>query len=163
VSLQDFEKHPKHTQNHDFLQSLPVNLVNLISIYIAMPQLPDPQLPQSPDPSTYYQFPYFLHKKDYDTAFNNAREWAIKNPTESPRTAARIYHIKEEALRKSVARLRRRQLNSRGDYNSFGGNNKIMTPAMDEAIRQYCYEQWEAGFGASHEMVFAAISTLREV
>jgi hypothetical protein len=90
---------------------------------------------QSPDSSSYYRFPYFLLKKDYDTAFNNARQWAIDNPTESPCTAARIYHVKEEALRKSVARLRGRQLNSQGEYNSFGGNNKIMTPAMDEAIR----------------------------
>jgi hypothetical protein len=118
---------------------------------------------QSHDSSSYYQFPYFLLKKDYDIAFNNARQWAIDNPTERPIIAARIYYVKEEALRKSVARLRGRQLNSQGEYNSVGGNNKIMTPAMDEAIRQYCYEQWEAGFGASYSMVFASIGTLREV
>jgi hypothetical protein len=155
VSHRDFEKYPKYTQIHDLFQQPPVNLVNLFSIYIAMSQ--------SHDPASYYQFPYFLHKKDYDTAFNNAREWAIENPTESALTAARIYHVKEDALRKSVLRLRGRQLNSQGGYNSHGGDNKIMTPAMDEAIRQYCYEQWEAGFGASHSMVFASIGTLREV
>jgi hypothetical protein len=47
---------------------------------------------------------YFLHitKQDYNCAFENAQKWALKNLEESPRTATRIYHVKEKALRKLV-------------------------------------------------------------
>jgi hypothetical protein len=112
--------------------------------------------------SNYYYFPH-VSKQDYDRAFNDARLWALENPTESPRTAARIHHVKEEALRKSVGRSQRKQRNSQGVYNQHGGNNKIMDTGMEEAVRQYCYEQWEAGLGASHGMVYASICFLRAV
>jgi hypothetical protein len=78
-------------------------------------------------------------------------------------TAARIYHVKEDSIRKVVLRSRKKQRNSEGRYNSHGGNNKILNEAQEEAIRQYCYEQWEMGLGASHAMVFAAICHLRNV
>jgi hypothetical protein len=48
-------------------------------------------------------------------------------------------------------------------YNQHGGNNKILDAAQEEAIRQYCYKQWEMGLGATHQMVFAAICYLRQV
>jgi hypothetical protein len=38
-----------------------------------------------------------------------------------------------------------------------------MNPAMEEAVRQYCYVQWEMGLGASHGMVYASICHLRRV
>ena len=41
------------------------------------------------------------------------------------------------------------------------GNNKILNQSQEEAIRQYCYEQWDEGFGATHEMAYAAISQLK--
>jgi hypothetical protein len=85
---------------------------------------------------------YFLHitKQDYDCAFENARKWALKNPEESPRTAARIYYVKEEALQKSVRRTLKRERNSMRGYNTYGGNNKVLNKAQEEAIRQYCYK-----------------------
>jgi hypothetical protein len=53
-------------------------------------------------------FYYFLHviKQDYNYAFNNARKDALNNPELSSILVARIYYIKEEALRKSVLRSR---------------------------------------------------------
>jgi hypothetical protein len=38
--------------------------------------------------------------------------------------------------------------------------NRILDTAQ-EAIRQYCYEQWEQGLGATHQMVLAAVTYLR--
>jgi hypothetical protein len=52
--------------------------------------------------SNYYYFPH-VTKPDYDRAFEQARQWALENLEESPITAARIYHVKWEALRKSVS------------------------------------------------------------
>jgi hypothetical protein len=115
------------------------------------------------EPSSFYYGPHRT-KQDYDCAFNKARLWALGDGSgETDVAAARIYHVKEEALRKSVYRLRRKQRNSNSLYNQHGGNNKILNEAQEEAIRQYCYEQWEMGLGATHRMVFAAICHLRQV
>jgi hypothetical protein len=115
------------------------------------------------DPSSFYYGPHCT-KQDYDCAFNEARLWALgEGSGETHAAAARIYHVKEDALRKSVYRSRRRQRNSDGLYNQHGGNNKILNEAQEEAVRQYCYEQWEIGLGATHRMVFAAICHLRQV
>jgi hypothetical protein len=80
---------------------------------------------------------YFLHitKQDYDCAFENARKWALKNLEESPRTAAKIYYVKEEALRKLVRRTLKRERNSIRGYNTYRGNNKVLNKAQEEAIR----------------------------
>jgi hypothetical protein len=96
-------------------------------------------------------------KADYDRAFQDARNWAIENPEELPQIAARIYSVKEDALRKSIVRLRHKERNSQGNFNTYGGNNKILSAEQEEAIRQYCYEQWEAGLGATHSMVQGVI------
>jgi len=53
----------------------------------------------------FYYFPH-VTKQDYDCAFNNARKDALDNPELSSILVARIYHVKEEALRKSVLRSR---------------------------------------------------------
>ena len=110
----------------------------------------------------YFYYPH-ASEADYHRAFNEAREWCLESIENSAITSARIYHVKEEALRKSVFRARTRQRNSQGLYNTHGGNNKILNAAQEEAIRQYCYEQWEAGLGATHRMVYAAISHLKAV
>jgi hypothetical protein len=112
--------------------------------------------------STNYYGPH-VTKADYDRAFNEARLWALENAEHRPTTAARIYHVKELALCKSVLRSRQKVRNAAGLYNTWGGNNKILNNAQEEAIRQYCYEQWEVGLGATHQMVFAAISHLKQV
>jgi hypothetical protein len=117
---------------------------------------------ESANISNYYYFPH-VTKQDYDRAFENTRKEALEHPDLSPTSAARIYHVKEDSLRKSVLRTRNKKRNVTGLYNTHGGNNKILSEAQEEAIRQYCYEQWEAGLGATHQMVFAAISHLRAV
>jgi hypothetical protein len=114
------------------------------------------------NPSNCYYFPH-VTKQDYDRAFNTARLEVLKDPELLPATASRIYHVKEGSLRKSVLRSKQKERNANGLYNTHGGNNKILSDAQEEAIRQYCYEQWEAGLGATHQMVFAAISHLRAV
>jgi hypothetical protein len=110
----------------------------------------------------YYYYPH-KSKPDYDRAFNAARLWAIENPTETSASSARIHHVKEEALRKAILRSKNRKRNANGTYNTHGGNSKILNEAQEEAIRQYCYEQWEQGLGATHDMVLSAITFLRSV
>ena len=110
----------------------------------------------------YYHFPH-ITRQDYDCAFSDACLWVLEHPDECPITAARIFHVKEDTLKKSVLRSEQKERNSKGVYNTHGGNNKILDEAQEEAIRQYCYEQWEMGLGASHNMVYAAISHLRQV
>jgi hypothetical protein len=110
----------------------------------------------------YYYYPHKT-KPDYDQAFNNARLWALENDEESVLTAARVYHVKETALKVSVFRSKTRKRNSQGVFNQWGGNNKILNEAQEEAIRQYCYDQWELGLGATHRMVLGAITYLRAV
>jgi hypothetical protein len=84
--------------------------------------------------SNYYYFPH-VTKQDYDRAFNSARNEALKDPDLSTTSAARIYHVKEDSLRKSVLRSRRKERNASGLYNTHGGNNKILSDAQEEAIR----------------------------
>jgi hypothetical protein len=110
-----------------------------------------------------YYGPHFT-KAEYDSAFNNAFLWALgEGSGETPTTAARIYHVKEDSLRQAIYRSKKKQRNHEGVYYKCGGNNKILNEAQEEAIRQYCYEQWEMGLGASHKMVFSAISHLKKV
>ena len=112
--------------------------------------------------SEYYYYPHKT-KSDYDQAFKTAREWALETEEESSITAARLYHVREETLRKSVYRSKNKKRNAQGGYNTWGGNNKTLTETQEEAIRQYCYEQWELGLGATHQMVFGVIMFLRAV
>ena len=113
-------------------------------------------------PPNYYG-PYPT-KREYDLAFSDALLWALgEGSGENSTTAARIYHVKEDSLRRAINRSKKNQRNSEGVYNKHGGNNKILNEAQEEAIRQYSYEQWEMGLGASHKMVFSAISYLKKV
>jgi hypothetical protein len=78
--------------------------------------------------SNYFHFPH-VTKQDYNRAFNNAHNNALKDPKLTPTSAARIYHVKEEALHKSVFRARQKQRNSNGLYNIYEGNNKVLNKA----------------------------------
>ena len=112
-----------------------------------------------------WEYFYYLHatEADYHRIFNEARDWCLENDDNSAITAARTYHVKEESLRKSVLRERNKKRNSQGLYNTYSGNNRILNEAQEEAIRQYYYEQWEAGLGATHQMVQAVIAYLKAV
>jgi hypothetical protein len=89
--------------------------------------------------SKYYYYPYQT-KSDYDQAFKIAREWALENEEELAITAARLYYVREETLRKSVFRSKNKKRNAQGGYNTYGGNNKILNETQEEAIRQYYFE-----------------------
>jgi hypothetical protein len=85
-----------------------------------------------PRPRTYPSSNYYgphVTKLDYDQAFNEARLWALKSEEHRPTAAARIYHVKELALCKSVLRSKQRVRNTSGLYNRWGGNNKILNNA----------------------------------
>jgi hypothetical protein len=108
------------------------------------------------------EYYYYLHKTkpDYDQAFNNARLWALENDEESVLTVTRVYHIKETTLKVLVFRSKTRKRNSQGVFNRHSGNNKILNDVQEEAIRQYCYDQWELGLGVTYKMVLHAITYL---
>ena len=78
--------------------------------------------------SNYFHFPH-VTKQDYNYAFNNAYNNALKDPKLTPILAAKIYYIKEEALHKLVFRARRKQRNSDRLYNTYRGNNKVLNKA----------------------------------
>ena len=89
--------------------------------------------------------PYDIHttKPDYNRAFEEARRWVLEEQPlnedgdvekQLPSVAARIWHVKEEALQKSVYRSRTRQRNAQGLFNKHGGNNKILDASQERAI-----------------------------
>jgi hypothetical protein len=80
-----------------------------------------------------------------------------------PYVAARIWHVKEDSLRQSIYRTRKKQRNLQGLFNKHSGNNKILDAAQERAIFQYCFNQWEMGMGATHAMVYASIYHLKKV
>jgi hypothetical protein len=106
-------------------------------------------------------------KKDYSAALKAACSWLLEDPEakgETPTAAARIYRVKEDSVQTAVYRARqKKQRNADGLLRTHGGGNRILLESQEEAIRQYCYEQWEAGLGATHGMVFAAICQLLKV
>jgi len=114
------------------------------------------------DFSDYYYFPH-VTKQDYNRAFNTARLDVLKTPELLPATASKKYYVKENSLRKLVLRSKQKQRNSNGFYNTHSRNNKILSDTQEEAIRQYCYKQWEASLGATYQIVFAAITHLRAI
>ena len=91
------------------------------------------------DFSDYYYFPH-ITKQDYNCAFNTARLDVLKTPELLPATASKKYYVKENSLRKLVLRLKQKQRNSNSFYNTQGKNNKILSDAQEEAIRQYYYK-----------------------
>jgi hypothetical protein len=94
-------------------------------------------------------------KSTYKADLANAIKWIQENPTEKAVTAGRIYKVKPQSIRMALKRTTR---NSKTKAN--GGQNKILSDAQSEAVKAYCREQFEAGLGATKQMVFAAISNL---
>jgi len=86
----------------------------------------------------------------------SAIEWSQENPTEKVVTAGRIFDVKPQSIRIALKRTKRK------DQKAHGGNNKILSDIQSEAVQAYCREQYEAGLGATKQMVFAAISHLSQ-
>jgi hypothetical protein len=91
------------------------------------------------------------------TTLLEAKEWLRENPTESAVTAARIYKINVVTLRSSIS-----QDKSATTIKKIGGQNKVLTKAQTEAIKQWIRNQCEQGLGATKKMTFAAICYLRK-
>jgi len=91
------------------------------------------------DFSDYYYFPH-ITKQDYNCAFNTAPLEVLGTPELLFAIAFKKYHVKEDSLRKLVLRLKQKQRNSNSFYNTQGKNNKILSDAQEEAIRQYYYK-----------------------
>jgi hypothetical protein len=86
-----------------------------------------------------------------------AISWLKENPTETPTTAARCFRIeKEDSVRKAWLRAKR-------DKKPKGGENRILTPDMHEAVIRYAADQaTNGGKGATKQMLFNCIMHLRK-
>jgi len=93
-------------------------------------------------------------KPSYKERLSNAIKWLQEEPTEKATTARRIFDVKPDSIR---ATLRRSSFIRRPR----GGQNKVLSDAQTEAIKLYCFEQWQVGLGATKQMVFAAITFLK--
>jgi hypothetical protein len=83
-----------------------------------------------------------------DLAF--AIEWKKQERAdEKPVTVAGIFKVKPNSISQAILRAGKRTRNRKGVYNTHGGNNKVRSEAQEEAIRQYCYDQWAQGLGAT--------------
>ena len=97
-------------------------------------------------------------KKDLACAIEWKKE---EGANEKPVTAARIFNVKSNSISQAMIRAGKRTRNRKGVYNTHGDNNKVLSEAQEEAICQYCYEQWAQGLGATKPIVYAAISFLK--
>jgi hypothetical protein len=86
-----------------------------------------------------------------------AVQWLLENPTEKATTSSRIHGVNNpHSVRVALQRAK-----SRGTRKAIaGGHNRVLSATQAEAIRLYCNEQYEAGLGATKQMVFAAICYL---
>jgi hypothetical protein len=82
------------------------------------------------------------------------------HPPEKPVTAAQIFGIPQytDAIRVASKRAQHKERNSKGLYNKYSGNNKILSEEDESAIIKYCADQADPGqFGATKPMIRSAI------
>lgn len=94
----------------------------------------------------------------YDIRLEKAAEWWLENSDEKYVVTARIFNVKADSLRQ---RLQRTQAPARAMRGS-GGRNRILTKEQSIAIVQYCEDCVKYGYGATREMIMAAITHLRQ-
>jgi len=83
-----------------------------------------------------------------------AKEWLNENPTESMAVAARLYHLSPTTLRNSIAR-------GKTTVKDRGGQNRVLSKAQIEALKDWIKAQSIQGLGATKKMVYAAVCHLR--
>ena len=71
--------------------------------------------------------------------------------TEHLVTAARIFKVDEDAIRKALKHKEEKNRNNHGFFNTHGGNNRILMKSQEEAIFSYCFNQWEIRFRSNQE------------
>jgi len=86
-----------------------------------------------------------------------AKEWLNENPTESIAVAARLWHLSPTTLRSSIARDKTTTTITKDR----GGQNRILTTAQIEALKDWIKTQSIQGLGATKRMVYAAACHLR--
>jgi transposase len=89
----------------------------------------------------------------------NAIQWLQENPGEKATTASRIFDVLPQTIRMAIASTKRKEVARKAIVR--GGQNRILSNSQEEAIQSYCKDQYEAGLGATKQMVFAAISFLK--
>jgi len=83
-----------------------------------------------------------------------AKEWLNENPTESMAVAARLYHLSPTTLRNSIAR-------GKTTVKDRGGQNRVLSKAQIEALKDWIKAWSVQGLGATKKMVYAAVCYLR--
>jgi hypothetical protein len=80
-----------------------------------------------------------------------ALEWLRENPSETPTTAARIYHLEKP---NSLFRAWKRE-NTRGGPIQHRSQNKILWPEQHKALIRYMADQaMNGGKGATKQMLY---------
>ena len=84
----------------------------------------------------------------------DAKAWLKENPSELPTVAAKIFKINADTLRRSIAR-------DTPTPPQAGGQNKVLSDSQIAVLKQWILQQYEDGFGATRQMVYAAVCYLR--
>ena len=91
---------------------------------------------------------------DHKTSLRDAKAWLQENPSETATTAARIFKIKPDALRRSIAR-------DTTQSQKHGGHNRLLSETQLAVLKQWIQQQYENGTGATKQMVYSAVCYLR--
>jgi hypothetical protein len=86
---------------------------------------------------------------------DQALQFLHENPTEKHVTAARIFKVNAKTIDTKIRRAKA------GTSTTHGGQNKILSETQIKAVYKYVEDSYHAGYGASKQMVFMAISHLR--
>jgi hypothetical protein len=88
------------------------------------------------------------------TPLSKACEWLIAHPSESASVASKIFKVPRSTIQSRMARVAT-------PPRPHGGQNKVLTTAQIEALRNWISEQYYLGLGANRHMVYGAVCHLR--
>src|ERR1700730_17630476 len=94
---------------------------------------------------------------EHKASLSNAIAFKLENPEENATTAARIYSVNDVTVRTNLRRIRERD----GKAIKHGGHNKVLSEVQVEAIYKYVEDSYLSGYGATKEMVYAAVGALK--
>ncbi|KFZ19611.1 hypothetical protein V501_00618 [Pseudogymnoascus sp. VKM F-4519 (FW-2642)] len=98
------------------------------------------------------------YSADYDAeAIAKAKTFLCENPIETIALSSRLYRVNENTLKSSIRNDRKDEPRKPN-----GGQNKILTEYQELAVYKYVQDMYNAGFGATKEMTFAAICAMKE-
>jgi transposase len=92
---------------------------------------------------------------DNKERLQEALQWLFEHSDEQTSTAARIFGLKPNTLQKAIRRTDKRvDIDKRVKK---GGQNRVLTNTQIQVLKKWIIGQYEAGFGATRQMLFAAI------